>query len=424
MIKDPLPLMSKHHKLLFQNTDYLILLGSRLFQTLSLQFMGVIVGWQVYQLKHDAFLLGLIGLAEAIPAIVTSFFSGPIIDHSRPARVYQFCTLANTLNSLIMFLAILPQFSLSTDWQVGVLFIGVFISGITRSFLFPSQFALIPRIINRELLASASAFYSSVFTLAQILGPALGGLVFGFFGELYAFISPVILLLVAFCTSLFLSKSTIQIHTKLKHDSVREPIFKSLKEGMNFLFNHKVLLSAMALDMFSVLFGGAVAVLPIFADQVFHIGATGLGILRAAPAVGSVLISVYLGINPMKHIKGKNLLIVIAGFGICMLGFAVSKSFVLALIFLALSGIFDGINMVIRVTLSQLFTPDHMRGRVSSLSTIFITSSNEIGAFESGLAAQYMGLIPSVIFGGIMTLVVVLVIWVKVPDLVDTNIET
>ena len=176
--------------------------------------------------------------------------------------------------------------------------------------------------------------------------------------------------------------------------------------------------------MFSVLFGGAVSVLPIFADQVFHVGSTGLGFLRAAPAIGSVIVALSLAIRPMRVISGKKLLLVVAGFGFSTLAFALSSNIYLALLFLMLSGAFDGVSMVIRITLLQWLTPEEMRGRVSSLSSVFITSSNEIGAFESGVAARLMGLVPSVFFGGVMTVLIVFGVWWLVPDLKKTEIKT
>ena len=197
----------------------------------------------------------------------------------------------------------------------------------------------------------------------------------------------------------------------------REPFAQSVKTGIRFVWHDKVLLSAMTLDMFSVLFGGAVAVLPIYADQVLHVGATGLGILRSAPALGSLLILLLLGLRPLKVISGKMLLWVVAGFGLTTLLFGISTNFTLSLIFLAASGAFDGVSMVIRSTILQLRTPDHVRGRVSAVSTVFITSSNEIGAFESGFAAKVLGLVPSVAFGGVMTLLIVAATALFYPEL-------
>jgi MFS family permease len=403
-----------------QLRDFQLLLLSRWLQTFALNFQDVIIGWQIYQHRKEAYLLGLIGLTEALPAITCSFFAGHFVDTSRPAKILNISILVNAINAFIIFLSVGPWLTDSADVKIAVLFIGIFISGITRSFISPSQFSLLPKIVSRELLPAAAAINSSSYTMAQILGPAIGGLAYGFLGPSPAFFIPFVVLFAAFFSQLFFSPAI----KNFMPSNVREPMFQSIRSGLRFLSGHKVLLSTMALDMFSVLFGGAVAVLPIFADQVFHVGSSGLGILRSAPAVGSVLISIVFAIWPMKVISGKRLLFVITGFGICMLLFGMTTQFYLALLLLVLSGVFDGVNMIIRGTLTQLLTPENMRGRVSSLGTVFITSSNEIGAFESGIAAQFMGLIPSVIFGGIMTLVVVSIVMWTVPELKQTEIKT
>jgi MFS family permease len=311
------------------------------------------------------------------------------------------------------------MFYMGENLRLFILFAGIFISGAARAFASPSMFSLLPQIVPRNSLSSAAAFNSSIHTFASIIGPALGGLIYGFAGATWAFGIPCFLSLIALYSSTQFSED---LRNK-QNLGVREPMLKSIRAGMHFVLNHKVLLSTMLLDMFSVLFGGVVAILPIFADKVFGVGATGLGFLRAAPALGSVIITIVLALRPMRSISGARLSQVILGFGICTILFALTSNYYLALFFLALTGAFDGVSMVIRGTFMQLLTPDNMRGRVSSLSSIFITSSNEIGAFESGLAASFLGLIPSVIFGGVMTLVVVgLVAW-KVPELNKTKME-
>jgi MFS family permease len=399
--------------------DFRFLLLTRFLISLALQYQDVIVGWQIYQLKHDALLLGLVGLAEAIPAITCSFFSGHVVDISKPAKVYHISLFVMTLNTLFILSAVLPSLGFQNSTRIFILFAGVFISGLARSFTGPSVFSLIPQVVPKPLIPAAAALNSSVFQFAAITGPALGGLIYGFVGPVTAFSVPCLFACCAFLGSGLISPKAETLST-LPH---REPFIKSLRAGIKFAFGHKVLLSAMSLDMFSVLFGGAFAVLPVFADQVFHVGSTGLGILRAAPAVGSVLISLYLGLRPMEVISGQRLLLVVGGFGAATLGFALSTNFYLALIFLCFAGLFDGVSMVIRGTLLQLLIPDHMRGRVSALSSMFIISSNEIGAFESGLAAKLMGLIPSVIFGGAMTLIVVAMISWLSPDLKNTRLK-
>lgn len=400
--------------------DFRWLLMTRWLVTMALQVQAVIVGWEIYQIKQDALLLGMIGLAEAVPAICCAFFAGHFVDNNRPAWIYRLSLTVVALNSFFILSSISPNLHDSENLRLFILFNGVFISGAARSFASPSVFALIPQIVPRTAFASASAFNSAMYTFASIAGPALGGLVYGFAGPLWAFALPCFFAVSALGVSGLLSPLVLQY----KGTSTREPVFKSIHAGMKFVLNHKVLLSTMALDMFSVLFGGAVAVLPIFADQIFKVGPQGLGVLRAAPAIGSVLVSLFFALRPFQVISGFRLSMVILGFGVSTILFGLTTNFYLALFFLAMSGVFDGVNMVIRGTLMQLLTPDQMRGRVSSLNSIFITSSNEIGAFESGVAARVMGLVPSVVFGGVMTLVVVAIVAGLVPQLNRTQIES
>jgi hypothetical protein len=258
-----------------------------------------------------------------------------------------------------------------------------------------------------------------MYQFASILGPAIGGLTYGFSTPAIAFALPFVLQGIALIMAGTLSSHALA----LRVESEREPFLRSVSSGIRFAFGHKVLLSTMSLDMFSVLFGGAVAVLPMFADQVFKTGSAGLGLLRAAPSVGSVIVATFLALRPFKVISGRTLLIVVAGFGLATIGFGLTTNFYLALLFLAVAGAFDGVSMVIRSTILQLLTPATMRGRVSSLNSVFITSSNEIGAFESGVAARLMGLVPSVVFGGAMTLVVVAATAWLVPGLGRTRIS-
>jgi MFS family permease len=274
---------------------------------------------------------------------------------------------------------------------------------MVRSFTAPSVFSLISHVVPKGLQAEAAAWNSSAIQLAAIFGPALGGLLYGHFGPLTAFAAPPVFMVGALFLQTLFSENT----RTMRSPSQREPFFASVHSGIRFALQQKVLLSSMTLDMFSVLFGGAVAILPVFSDQVLHAGSEGLGFLRAAPSVGSAVMALFLALRPLRMISGRMLLMAVAGFGLCILGFAVSREFWLTFFFLAASGAFDGVSMVIRNTLLQLYTPAHMRGRISSLSLIFITSSNEIGAFESGVAARLLGLIPSILFGGAMTLFVV-----------------
>ena len=399
--------------------DFSILFVGRILATMSLQAQAVMVGWHVYELSKDPLLLGLIGLCEAIPAIGFAFIAGHVVDNRRPAQIYRIAVAVLVLNSLLILSTTLPGLPLSAGTSVVVLFVGVFISGMARSFTSPSVFALIAHIVPRPLLPEAAAWNSWCFQIAAIAGPALGGVLYGTCGPTIAFSFPPILMLAAFVAIQFFSRSTFAIRS----ESVREPFVTSIRSAVRFAVGQKVLLSSMTLDMFSVLFGGAVAILPMFSDQVLHAGSVGLGFLRSAPSFGSALVVLLMALFPLKVISGRMLLCAVGGFGLCIVGFAFSTHFVPAFIFLALSGAFDGVSMVIRNTILQLLTPQNMRGRISSLSLIFITSSNEIGAFESGVAARFLGLIPSIIFGGVMTLGIVLGTSWAAPELRATRIR-
>lgn len=394
------------------NPDFRSLQLVRILVFVALLAQSVIIGWQIYQLTHDAFLLGLMGLAEAVPAIGCSFISGHFVDTHFPSRILRSAVFLLFINSAVLLFA-MGHSLVSADLRLTALYFAIFMSGVGRAFVSPAINTLIPQLIPRDQMSAASAWSSSAYQVASILGPALGGLVYGFAGPLWAFVLPVFFLLMAYLGSFRLSARAQGIRSQVE----REPFLQSVRSGIAFTFRHKTLLSTMTLDMFSVLFGGAVAVLPIFADQVLHVGSSGLGLLRAAPATGSAVMLLVLAFRPMKVISGKTLLWVVAGFGASTVAFALSGNLPLALLFLALSGAFDGVSMVIRGTILQWLTPDHMRGRVSALNSVFITSSNELGAFESGLAATAMGLIPSVLFGGTMTLLIVAITAWRVPDL-------
>lgn len=387
---------------ILQNRNFRLLLLTRMFGALALQAQAVIVGWQVYSLTKDPFLLGLTGLVEAVPAITCALFAGHIVDNSQPKRIYQYCQAVQLINTTVLLLIAGGLVDLGPINVIPFLFVGVFISGLARSFYMPASFTLLSQIVKKSDMPAAAAWMSSSFQIAAIGGPAIAGLVYAGFGVTVAWFLPAFFM--AACFTLICALKVEPI--------VREMLnplsaIDSIREGWGFILKNPVLLSVMTLDMFAVLFGGAVAMLPAFADQVLFIGPEGLGILRASPAIGSVLMALFLATRPLKIISAKRLLFAVGGFGLCMIGFGLSKIFLLSVLFLAMSGAFDSISMVIRGTLMQLLTPDNMRGRVSSVNSMFIISSNEIGAFESGTAAKLIGLVPSVVFGGVGTLMVV-----------------
>lgn len=383
--------------------DFRLLVLTRLCIVMALQAQAVIVGWQIYTLTKDPFMLGLVGLTEAGPAILAALFAGYLVDVSRPHRIFLLCLVALVLN--VSFLALIGGgwWQVGPSALVGLLFVGVFFSGLARSFTMPASFALLGQVVNRSQMPAASAWLSSGFQVAAVSGPALAGLVYGGYGASVAWFMPLVLMSCA----LILVAGMSRFVRSFKPEMVRAPAFESIKAGWSFILHNRTLLSVMALDMFAVLFGGAVAMLPAYADQVLQVGSEGLGLLRAAPAAGALLTALYFAVRPFKIIRARTLLFVVAGFGLSMIGFGFSSVFWLSLLFLALSGAFDSVSMVIRGTLMQWLTPEDMRGRVSAVNSMFIISSNEIGAFQSGLAARLLGLVPSVVFGGCMTLFVV-----------------
>ncbi len=385
--------------------------------TFAIQMQSVIVGWQVYEFTKDPFSLGLIGLAEAIPFISVALFGGHVADLISRKKII----LISSACYLVCASALLA-FGLNTSFfypVVGILpvYLIIFITGISRGFFFPAQTAFMAQLVPRELYPNSSTWNSLLWHIAAVSGPATGGLLYGFLGMNIAY--SFVLTFVIIALFLFFRVRSKPIVKK----STAESLFQSLSAGIKFVFKNQIIFGALALDMFAVLFGGAVAMLPVFADQVFHTGPQGLGFLRAAPFFGSVIMSLLLAYNPPVVNSGKKLFIAVSGFGICIILFALTTNFYLALFLLLLSGMFDNISVVIRSTIIQLFTPDEMRGRVASVNSIFIGSSNEIGSFESGLAARIMGLVPSVVFGGAMTLITVASAFKLAPKLRRMNLK-
>lgn len=364
---------------------------------------AVILGWRVYEILQDPLALGFIGLTEAIPAIGLALYAGYIVDRSAPLVVYRRVLFVSLLSGLLVLAEHVTHSTLTQFWQVALLYSGAFLTGLARAFWGPSVYAVVPRMVQRHELLSASARMSSVMQVARIAGPAAGGLIFGFAGAVAASTVVCVCLLLAFFY-------IYQIRTYFA-PLTNHPPEKSMKEellsGVRFVFSHPILLPALSLDMISVLFGGVTALLPIFAKEILLIGPKGLGALRAAPAVGAALMSFYLAKNPEHFRSGRVLLVSVAGFGLCILLFGFSTNAYLSFAALLVSGVFDSISMVIRSAAVQLTSPDHMRGRVSAVNSIFIGSSNEIGEFESGIAAKLLGPVPAVYLGGLVCLLTV-----------------
>ena len=383
--------------------------------TVGLQIQGTVVGWQIYDLTRDPLALGLVGLAEALPAISMSLFAGHVAD-SHDRRRIALCALAVlVLCSVGLWMLAGPApfgTALATRSRVHAIYAVIVVSGLARAFLQPARQALSAELVPRALFSNSVTWRSGSWQLAAVLGPAVGGLLYAIGGTATGYAVDVGLMIIA-----TLMMATVRHRSPVRDVTQRDPIGVSLTSGLRFVFGEPVLLSALTLDLFSVLFGGATALLPVFAAEILHTGPAGLGLLRASPAVGAVITSVALAKWPPFKRTGPALLIAVAGFGLCTIGFGLSRSLVLSVAFLAAGGAFDMVSVVIRSLMLQLRTPEGMLGRVSSVNQIFIGSSNEIGAFESGMAAKLLGTVPSVVMGGVATLAIVGVVAWRVPML-------
>ena len=393
--------------------NFRLFLAYRFFMTAAILMQAVIVGWQLYGITKNPLSLGMIGLTEVIPQVSIALFAGHFIDIWDRKKI-----IFHTSFLLLIGSAILLSSSIDSEMTrflagTAPIFVTIFLVGLVRGILMPAHTALLGQLVPRELLTGAATWGSTVWQVAAVTGPALGGLIYGFFG-----IVPAYLLVFTFFLICVVLIFFIKSPGKVVRDENRDDrIFASISEGIRYVFKNQVLLGAFSLDMFAVLFGGAVAMLPVFASDILKVGPEGLGILRACPAIGAILMSVVLTFYPPVKHSGRQMIVSVAGFGLCMIVFALSKNIYFSAACLLLSGSFDFVSVVVRSSILQLFTADEMKGRVSSVNSIFVGSSNELGAFESGAAASLLGLVPSVIFGGAMTLIVVGVASVSAPKL-------
>ena len=363
----------------------------------SMQF--IVIEWQVYSMTKDPLSLGIIGLMEIIPAVSMALFAGHIVDQSEKRNLLIKCIIGFSMISLGLFFVSDPRLenSLSSSSILWIIYALVFCGGLVRAFIGPTVFSLIALIVPKKIYPNAATWSSSTWQVASVLGPALAGFSISWIGVHWS-------MCVIFGFSILALIFLLKIARKpIVNPKIGEPIIQSLKDGLRFVFNSKAIFGALTLDMVAVLFGGAVALLPIYAQDILHVGSEGFGILRAAPAVGASITMLGSTRFPLHKNAGKKLLWVVFAFGVCIIVFGVSKIFWLSVIALFVSGAVDGVSMIIRQTILQLKTPDHMRGRVASVNSIFVGSSNELGAFESGLAAKLLGTVTAVVFGGCMT---------------------
>tara|TARA_R110002074_G_scaffold197610_10_gene364945 strand:- start:21307 stop:22569 length:1263 start_codon:yes stop_codon:yes gene_type:complete len=367
----------------------------------SMQF--IVIEWQVYSMTKDPLSLGIIGLMEVIPAVGMALFAGHVVDQKEKRNLLMKCIFGFSVISFGLFMLSLP--SVIESYETKVILYGiyalVFLGGLVRAFLGPTIFSLIALIVPKKIYPNAATWSSTTWQFASVLGPALAGFSISLIGVHWS-------MCVIFGFSLLALTALFNISKKpILNPKIGEPVFQSLKEGLNFVFKTRAILGALTLDMIAVLFGGAVALLPIFAQDILHVGSEGFGVLRAAPAVGAAITMLGSTRFPLHKNAGKKLLFAVFGFGICMIVFGLSTYFWLSVIALFLSGAVDGVSMIIRQTILQLKTPDNMRGRVASVNSMFVGSSNELGAFESGVTAKLMGTVTAVVFGGTMTLLTV-----------------
>ncbi|MEN5207651.1 MFS transporter [Stenotrophomonas terrae] len=393
---------------LLRQPGFTRLLLYRIAGMLSYQIVAVTVGWHIYEVTRNPFSLGLIGLAEVLPYFCVAPFAGYLVDHL-PRRKLGMTACLGLIATALMLVAV------ATGWLpvkgVWPIYLAVALTGMVRAFLSPVYNALFARVLAREQFARGAGFGTVVFQTGMVLGPAVGGVLVAVGGKglSYAVAAFMAVLALAALASLKVSEPA--------PSQSRAPIFASIAEGARFVLSNQIMLGAMALDMFSVLLGGVVAMLPAFIQEILHYGPEGLGILRAAPALGSICVGLWLARHPLRRNAGRVLLFAVAGFGLCVIAFGLSQSFWLSAAILLFYGACDGVSVVVRSTIMQLVTPDDMRGRVSSINGIFISSSNELGAFYGGSMARLLGLVPAVVIGGCAVLGVAAITAWKAPQL-------
>lgn len=394
-------------------TEFRYYIIQRFFFIMAMRMVATLVLWKIYLLTKDPLQVSMVGLSEAVPAICLALYSGHVVDKSdkrsllfRTISLYLLCVTA-------LFILTLDNVEASMGKrfvQYGIYLI-IFCTGVIRSFSGPTSSSILAQLVPKHLLPNAVTWSSTTWLSGSVLGHASAGLMIAYIG--YSNTLPIVMgYLVIAATSIWLIKPK-----PIVNRNAEQKTWESVKEGLRFVWTTKDLLGAFLLDMLAVLFGGTVALLPFFAAEILHVGPVGFGWLNAATDVGSMIMILTLTFFPLRRKQGLTLLYVVAGYGLCIVIFGFSKFFWLSFFALLVSGMLDGVSVVVRGTILQLKTPDNMRGRVSSVNSMFINSSNEIGQVESGLAARLLGVVPSVIFGGAMTLLVVGIMWFKAPSL-------
>lgn len=399
---------------LLARPGFSLVLAYRIFAMLSYQIVAVTVGWHIYEVTRNPFSLGLVGLAEVLPFFCVAPFAGYLVDHLPRRRLGMVACSGLVMTALVLTAVAQGWLPFHGVWPI---YAAIALTGMVRAFLSPIYNALFARVLERTQYARGAGLGAVVFQTGMVLGPALGGalVAWGGKGVAYGVAVGVSLIALGCLAALRVSEPV--------HTGPAAPIFKSIAEGGRFVLGNKIMVGAMALDMFSVLLGGVVAMLPAFLHEILHHGPEGLGVLRAAPALGSVCVGLWLARRPLQRNAGRVLLFAVAGFGLCVIGFGLSSSFWLSAAILLFYGAFDGVSVVVRSTILQLATPEEMRGRVSSINGIFISSSNELGAFYAGTMAKLLGLVPAVVLGGFAVLSVAGITAWKNPTLRRLNLR-
>ncbi|MDY1033212.1 MFS transporter [Stenotrophomonas sp. CFBP8980] len=390
------------------------LLAYRIFAMLSYQVVAVTVGWHIYEVTRNPFSLGLVGLAEVLPFFCVAPFAGYLVDHLPRRRLGMVACAGLVATALVLCAVALGWLPFHGVWPI---YAAIALTGMVRAFLSPIYNALFARVLERHQFARGAGLGSVFFQAGMVVGPALGGVLVGWGGKGVAYGAAT-----GFALMAMACLATLKVSEPV-HTGPAAPIFRSIAEGARFVIGNRIMVGAMALDMFSVLLGGVVAMLPAFLQEILHYGPEGLGILRAAPALGSIAVGLWLARHPLQKHAGRVLLFAVAGFGLCVIGFGLSHHFWLSALILLFYGAFDGVSVVVRSTILQLATPEEMRGRVSSINGIFISSSNELGAFYAGTMARWLGLVPAVVLGGFAVLSVAGITAWKNPTLRRLNLR-
>ncbi len=399
---------------LLARPGFSLLLAYRICAMLSYQIVAVTVGWHIYEVTRNPFSLGLVGLAEVLPFFCVAPFAGYLVDHLPRRRLGMVAASGLVLTAVVLTAVAQGWLPFHGVWPI---YAAIAMTGMVRAFLSPIYNALFARVLERQQYARGAGLGAVVFQAGMVAGPALGGLLVAWGGKGVAYgVAVVVALIAVGCLAVLRVSEPV-------HSGKAAPIFKSIAEGGRFVLGNRIMVGAMALDMFSVLLGGVVAMLPAFLHEILHHGPEGLGILRAAPALGSVCVGLWLARRPLQRNAGRVLLFAVAGFGLCVIGFGLSHSFWLSALILLFYGAFDGVSVVVRSTILQLATPEEMRGRVSSINGIFISSSNELGAFYAGTMAKLLGLAPAVVLGGFAVLSVAGITAWKNPTLRRLNLR-